>query len=64
MMNMDWEDLDFDVPAVAGSALAPGHRHGGRRARTTSPARVTSRSTRADTYRVGDRSIVVLISKP
>ena len=64
MMNMDWQDLDFDVPTVDGTALAPGHRHAARRRRTTSSAPATSPSTRAARYRVGNRSIVVLISKP
>ena len=63
MMNMDWQDLDFDVPTVEGrrwhrvidtsgpgphDIFSPGHE----------PAH------EGGTYRVGNRSIVVLISKP
>ena len=38
MINMEWQDLDFDVPTVARPALAPGHRHRGGARRGTSPS--------------------------
>ena len=62
MMNMDWEDLDFDIPAVPG-------RRWYRAIDTAAPSphdiahpAEASRSS-GDTYRVKNRSIVVLISR-
>jgi isoamylase len=63
MINMDWEDLDFDVPNVVGrrwyraidtGAAAPHDIH--------SPGHEALHE--GGTCRVGNRSIVVLISKP
>jgi glycogen operon protein len=62
MMNMDWMDIDFDIPAVEGrrwyrvidtSAPPPADIH----------AKGHEPLVEGETCRVGDRSIVVLISK-
>jgi isoamylase len=63
MMNMDWADLDFDIPKVDGrrwyraidtAAPAPDDIH----------AKGHESLWAGDTYTVKNRSIVVLISKP
>ena len=64
MLNMDWQDLDFDVPVVAGRRWHRAIDTSVAVAATTSPSPGTSRRSRATRYRVNDRSIVVLISKP
>jgi glycogen operon protein len=63
MMNMDWADLDFDVPAVEGRRWYRVIDTG-----AASPADIFEPGTEplfeGDTCRVANRSIVVLISKP
>jgi isoamylase len=63
MMNMDWNDLDFDVPAVDGRRW---HRVIDTGARP--PDDIFSKGHEplfeGETCRVKNRSIVVLISKP
>jgi glycogen operon protein len=62
MLNMDWQTLDFELPAVEG-------RHWYRVIDTSaaSPADIASpgheERVTGSTYRVHDRSVAVLISK-
>ena len=62
MLNMDWEDLDFDIPHVEG-------RHWYRVIDTGAAApddilaRGQERLVEGSTYRVGNRSIAVLMSR-
>jgi isoamylase len=63
MMNMDWQDLDFDVPTVEGRRWHRAIDTG-----ATAPHDIYSPGheplVEGGTVRVGNRSIVVLISKP
>ena len=63
MLNMEWDDLDFDLPAVEGrrwyrvidtGAAAPDD--------ILSPG--SEKLVDGDSYRVANRSVVVLISRP
>jgi isoamylase len=63
MMNMDWNDLDFDIPKVDGRRWHRAIDTG-----ATAPADIHPKGHEplweGDTYPVKNRSIVVLISKP
>jgi isoamylase len=62
-MNMDWDDLDFDVPVVEGRRWYRTLDTG-----ATAPDDIYTKGHEpvweGDTVRVKNRSIVVLISKP
>ena len=63
MLNMDWQDLDFDIPPVPG-------RRWYRAFDTAAPSPLDAAEDgqeeliSSDVYRVTNRSVVVLISKP
>jgi isoamylase len=63
MLNMEWEDLEFDIPEV------PSRRwHRVIDTAAASPADIANPGeeevVKGNTYRVRDRSVVVLVSKP